>query len=103
MHLYQNGYPNWSLHLHLSMARTCRVIGGIATDAYMHAMKKTGKVGAVRLGPWCVDLLPSSWLPLLIRIFAGFFLLRIILGLNEPFRSNPIPLEKDVSVKWLTQ
>ena len=88
MHLYQNGYPNWSLHLHLSMARTCRVIGGIATDAYMHAMKKTGKVGAVRLGPWCVDLLPSSWLPLLIRIFAGFFLLRIILGLNEPFRSN---------------
>jgi hypothetical protein len=41
--------------LHLSMARTCRVIGGIATDAYMHAMKKTGKVGrplgAVVCGP----------------------------------------------------
>jgi hypothetical protein len=56
----------------------------LTNRAYMQ-WRRLGKL-VVRVGLWCVDLpktLPGSWLRLLIRIYAGLFLLRIILGLNH--------------------
>ncbi|KAG0527419.1 hypothetical protein BDA96_06G231700 [Sorghum bicolor] len=52
--------------LHLSMAQTCRVIGGTMIDAYMQ-WRRMGKL-AVCVGLWCVDhpkTHPGLWLRLL--------------------------------------
>ena len=84
LHLLSEWIPQLLASFHLSLARICRVIGGITIDAYMQ-WTTLGKL-LVRVGLWCLDLPKihrGLWLRLLRRIYAGFFLLHIILGLNH--------------------
>jgi len=83
------------------MARTCRVIGGTTIDAFMQ-WRRLGKL-AVRVGLWCVECGPSKNSSGLVASTVDKDLCRIIPAPYhpriEPFQS----LEKDISVKWLTQ